>query len=507
MKKITPFLFLILALIGACKINNPNLPEWDIDLSVPLVNQHYYMRDLVDGVNIIADSTDAVYLRTEGDIDTPPITAIQVNLNLPSQEVPILSGTSTTGDLSLLDTESNNRISFGVIYTGILKSVYTGGSSNSESITISFNDLRRADGTTFSIDIDTSQQDMYHTLDGCLIGMFNAGNLMDILSFTVTAESSLPQNAFLGTVQLEVVNALQFSVFQGLLPDFEIGLQETAAHIDVEYPMGLENAVQLIEADILMVLENSIGFECEFQGYLYAKSENTGVEKTIPIIRENGTYYTVAPANGDMPSVTNIQFSNGVEEILAIMPNIIEIRDAKFIIRSNSITDIGTIKSGDAIIGTYTVNAPFRFILKNERIIVQEVNELKISQENQNRIRNNALSAGLNVKMVNKFPFGATAQLYFGTDPNLDVDLSSTYSFKKVVSFDAYNPNLSDHDQEFELDLNTDELLVFANPKAYMRWAFTFDATDGDISITASPADYIHLQTMIRAKILIAEDK
>ncbi|MDZ4122366.1 MAG: hypothetical protein U1C33_08080, partial [Candidatus Cloacimonadaceae bacterium] len=497
-KKLFLLLLIMFAMIGACTIKHPNLPEWDITLNVPLINEKYYMRDLVDSVNIIADTTDVVYLRSEGEVSTPNFGDVSFSLDFSSESIPLLAGQTYHGYVDVQDPDSDNELVYGVLSVGVLQSRFNRLDS-STSVSITFPDIRMENGSPFVFSPPANSGWEEYSLEGFRIGALNSGIILSQLQYFITISSSQPNGTPVGDLELNLSQRLQFSVFEGKLPGHRIDMNESTTTVDVEYPFGLENAIQLLEADLYLRLYNRIGFELEFHGEFYAVNNHTGQHRTIPILDANGDHFIISPAIGDQPSITNIEFSNNVNVLISIMPEHIELRNSYFIVRSGAASSIGMVKEADFIDGFFTIDAPFRFILLAERIIVRNEADIEISGSNQNRIRDNLMSAEMDIDMINNFPFGATVELFFGNSPTIDVDDPTTWNFKKSLHF--HSNQMNDGMQSFVLQLTKEELETFTRPHAYLRWAFTFDESITPITITASPMDYIHIKSMIRSDI------
>jgi hypothetical protein len=64
MKKYLVWILGILLLLSACDLKKPIIPQWDVTLKVPLLNEIYPVLDLVDGENILIDADCLMYLST-----------------------------------------------------------------------------------------------------------------------------------------------------------------------------------------------------------------------------------------------------------------------------------------------------------------------------------------------------------------------------------------------------------------------------------------------------------
>ncbi len=504
MKKLKLFVLVLLASLGACTIKSPVLPQWDITLNLPLINQKYYVKDLVDSVNIMVGDDDVMYLHSEGEISTAEFGDVAFSPQINTPSIPVLSGHVASDSFPLVDDESGFSISYGELSAGSIKVNFSDINPATQSIQITFVELLNPDLSPFQIAYEGSEGWSELDLAGCYLGTMSSGALVEELSFSISSSSSLPNNSYLGDIQILIDSPMQFSLFEGYLPNYILNLQDNDVELEISYPMGIESAIQLMEASLLINVTNRIGFECEFEGNLYAVNNTTGESRTIPVIDENGANYLIAPASQGQAQDTQINLTNNIESILSIMPDQFQFRDAFFRIHSLN-QAIGQVRNTDYIDGIYTINAPFHFILNSSRIIVKDEVEIEISKENQDRIRRNAIFAALAIEFKNNLPFGALAELYFGVEPEIDVDDPATYAFSRSVEF--HSVEVDEGQISVDMELTKNELDVFANPKVYMRWAFTFDDTITPIYITASPLDYIQIRSMMNAKLHIEEGK
>jgi len=170
----------------------------------------------------------------------------------------------------------------------------------------------------------------------------------------------------------------------------------------------------------------------------------------------------------------------------------------------NSGQGIGSVEIEDKVIADYTINAPMILILNDHEIVIRDEQEITIPEDNRNQIRDNALSASINILIKNTLPVGAAVELYFGDSPNIDVDNPDTYDFLKTAHIHSVATEAGW--QPLDITLSKPELDVFAQPSVYLRWAFTFESSNGQpVTIYARTTDYIHVKGMMLANILIEE--
>lgn len=190
---------------------------------------------------------------------------------------------------------------------------------------------------------------------------------------------------------------------------------------------------------------------------------------------------------------------------MQIMPHHIEIRDGLFKLRDGVSGAIGSVHAADQVTGSYTVDAPFEFLLLPHTFLLNEPKKLEISLENRDRIRKNAISAGLELQIKNMLPVGASATIYVDTDSLFSMADSLSYAFKREVSLGSVSENPGF--QPVNLSLNAEEMQIFSNPMLYFQLAFSFSSNGLPVTITASPSDYVQVKGMLKARVHIEDKK
>jgi len=79
------FLFIVLVIFSSCTIKKFEAPEWDVELTVPLINETYYMKDIADSTEdyIIAVVNDTMEFSISQELDT---TRVEDELKVDGQE-------------------------------------------------------------------------------------------------------------------------------------------------------------------------------------------------------------------------------------------------------------------------------------------------------------------------------------------------------------------------------------------------------------------------------------
>ena len=505
MKRYRFLLFAFLLFLAACNIEKPHLPSWDIDLDVPLLNETYLLADMVDNEYIYIGADNALYLQNSGNLSTPVIGDIEFYPEVAIGPLPIPSGIAVDGMFSANDTVEGYEISYGVIDRGAIKTYFTDVDPAVTSIVISFDGIYTPEGNPFQIVYNGSSNPQITSLAHHRVGIANSNTLLDHIGFTVRATSSKPNGAPVANLQLRIENSFQFSEFQGKLMNYSLLIEDNLESIDIDYPYGIEEAIQLLSARLALSFTNELGFVCEFQGNLLARNDITGATVTIPIKDDEGNNFLIDPAQGGIPETTELILRTGIAPLLQIMPHHIEVIDGVFKLKDGINGGIGVVHTTDQIRGSYTLDAPFNFLLLPHTFLLNEPLELEISAENRDRIQKNGISADLALQIRNMLPIGASATIYVDRDSLFAPDDSTSYAFKRAVSIKSVSeaPGF----QNVSFSLSETELQVFAHPKLYFQLAFSFKSNGLPVTITAAPSDYVQVRGKLRARVHIEEDK
>jgi hypothetical protein len=495
-------LVLMVFLLTSCNIKKFTMPTWDVNLNIPLLNEKFFVSDLIDSVNFFPGDNNSILFQTSGTLDTEPIGAISIPMDVDTGELPLQSGIILSDTFPLSNFQTGREVAYGLISEGELRVTFSDMSPLVQSVTLTL-DIMDSNGDSLSIEYPGTEGGYVIPLAGCSVGTEDSNTIIEHVDFTVSIIANVAPLTPVGSLRLGVIDDLVFTKFRGRIPSFTIDVVDNQSHIDIEYPWGIENAIQLQEANIVLHVENPIAYPCIINGDFYAVNYTTGQADTISLVDENGLPYSINPRVGDVPGITDITFSGNVDQLLRIMPEYIELRNANFQIE-NSSGEIGELNATDVISGDYIANSPFSFVLLPALITPRDTMKIEISQENSDTIRKNILSATMRVGILNQLPIGAETKMYFGTSSSISPDDSTTWAFQPKAAH-IYAKTEPNAEQIIQMNLTHDELMVFTNPVVYMKQTFLFDASDGAVTIMASPADYIQLQIMINVETHVEE--
>ncbi len=501
MKHTFAAIVVILLALSACDISDPRIPTWDVTLTVPLMNERYFLSELADTLNIQVGEDDVLMLTGTGEAETPPFGHVNFTPNVLVEDIPLVSGTEFDINIPLADPEGRVFLTYGKLTQGVLSYLIETIDPANTEVTMQIPTIRTPIGSALELTYDGAAGWHGYDLEECWIGVHNSGQQTEYLEIHFTVNSSQPDGTALGTAGLRIADQIGFSEFEGYLYDYERALTGTVTSINIDYPYDLEEAVQLQQANIFVEVTNEIGFSAELHGEFWAKNNRTGVERTVDILDEEGNHFAVTAATGDEPGITLFNFSDNVSEILQIMPDVIELRNSHILFNGGHDGVPGFVRDDEQVFCTYQVDAPFVFILYDHLIEAQEALKVDISEDNQDLISENILSTDLTFGITNKIPVGGTATVYFSDQDAIDITNPLTYNYSKSINMHSSQytgPDVDENDEQIiQLSLTHEELQLFTNPAVFMFWTFAFEASDGVITITASPADYVQVKCML----------
>jgi hypothetical protein len=479
------------------------MPTWDTTLNVPLMNKYYYVADLVDSVNFFADANNRVIFQTTGEVKTLEVGSIGIETDVSTGVLPLPSNRLIQAAIPFSDVANGREVSYGVFGAGRLRYQFSNINPALTGVQITFAEIQNAANQPLVIPYNQDSSWQWTNLAGYHIGVPGSNVIVDTIHISLWAESPLPVGTVIGNINLLMNDPLSFSRFRGRLTDYPLDVEDNDTSVDIDYPWGAENAIELQGATIHIDMTNEMEFDAEMHGYFWAKNFTTGEEDSIAVLDANARPYVIAGANGGLPTTTEIVFSGDVGRLLRLLPERIELRSAYFLIVSTNNT-IGELNYTDRIEGSYIADAPLTFTLHNSLVSPQDSVEIEITEDNRNKIRDNVLdSLYMNLFVTNRLPVGATANVYFGIDPNLDVNDNTTWKFTKTARIQSSQVDIGE--QSIPLWISNEDIMLFTNPKVYMKMTFSFDETTTPVTIYASMSDYIRVRGMLKVNVHVEQ--
>ncbi|HOV16651.1 MAG TPA: hypothetical protein PLF50_04055 [Candidatus Cloacimonadota bacterium] len=492
------FSLLILCLMFCgCEIKNFNLPSWNVNLKVPLINEHYYVSDLVDSVNFFMEN-DSIIVQASGDFEANPLNNIPVVLLDEPEDATLLSGIEATGSFSLSQAQDSIRLSYGIISQGEIDFNFSNMAPEVTSASLVFQEFRDNTGAPLTISYNNMTGWRSVNLEGYFFGQEGSDNVINQLDYDLHVTSSLPIGTPVGNLEIRMDGPVYFSLIRGIVTSYKILMNNSLANVDVEYPEGVSDAIQIKSAKITIDVHNPYSFACLMNGQIYGRNDD-GEEAVYNIPQSEA--YLIHPVNDASGGFTRLIFEGTeVNNLVQIMPTHVELREAFFSVY-NPNHQIGEMNIHELLNGTYIVRTPLVLEFTDKEIMPADSTEIEISDDNIDLIEENINDVHLMMSIVNRLPIGGQITLFFSTDPNFRPDVNDPSQLVKSAHLSA----LTYQEQEIDLNLDKNEIKMFTHPFVYMRLKIKFDNTNGPVSITATPEDYIGIRCMLQVNAHIEE--
>ena len=501
---------LILLALSACDIAEPHLPAWDVDFTIPLMNERFLVSELADSLDITIGDGDVLTLVNTGQAETPDFGHVNFTPGNIVNDIPLFAGENINLTLPLVDPTGTVFLSYGEFTQGYLRYQFDVVDPANTVAQMTLPDVVNDQGLPLQIQNNQFGSWQSFNLPDYHLGIKDSGLFQDSLRFVFSVQSDLPAGTPIGSVSLDLNNQFGFRVFQGYLYSYVRALEGVVSTIEIAYPFEIDEAIQLQQADIYIEVTNEVGFGAAFPGFIRSSNHRTGEVRVISVVDDEGNYFTVNPATAMGSTITQLDFSSNVSQILQIMPDTVEIFDSFLLINGGSNGNAGFVEEHNRIYCSYQIHAPFTFETFDHSFTRSEVTEVEISEESSDLITDSVLEAELTLEVVNRIPLGAAATVYIGTTPEIDPAQTASYAFSRTITLHSSQytgPDVNqDGEQEIQLALSEAEIGVFDNPMLYLLWTFTFEPSNGPVTITASPADYIQVKGMLRAKLHVEEN-
>ena len=188
MKKIFPVLFVALLLLSACEISKPHLPTWDVELTVPLINERYFVSDLADSVNLFVGENNVLTLIGTGETESQEFGDVIFNPEAILDPIPLLSGIVGNVTIPFIDPTNTVELIYGLVDNGTLSYYYDLDDPANTQVSLSFPDIRTSSGNPLTISGSSYPYWQDIDLAGCTIGIEHSGQVLNALSVVITIQ-------------------------------------------------------------------------------------------------------------------------------------------------------------------------------------------------------------------------------------------------------------------------------------------------------------------------------
>lgn len=497
-----------LALVIAGCIESWESPEWSVVMELPLMSNSYPIAGLVDDSTFTVSDNLIMFIHT-GEIEPLEIQRT-ININ-PKDSTFVFQNDSVTQNTFSLDEtgvfdnefghgKEDIEIEYAVIDECILQfQVFTPTAVDSASIR--FDDIYTPEGDQLRITLRADElagfsQTFQYNLAGHTIGTQNNTDVIVDIGFTLQSWASSP-----GASQLRIwfEDHMDFTHFRGNVLNKTFALETQTSDIDLDYPDNFFETVEPQDVYLEVTVQNEINFPISIFGDVVATNTETGESRRINFIHEGDAepYMVFEPATFDNPQI--MTFHDSIGYIMGISPDILRIENSYFLVVQQGYTGIaemvnGSANNDDIAQGDYAGKAPFKFIINNDTLTPDFLDEIQISADNRKNIEEYADSAHFILDVDNQYPIGTWVDFYFATSGDPDILYTENPELYPEVNFFRLPSRYLNvgPGQIVEYNWTREDILFFTQPEVYFGMKFTLDSSEGEV-IEFDYDDTIHI--------------
>ena len=513
------FIFLIIS----CTPETPASPNWDTNLKIPLINDTFSVSDLADSTTFEIEDDQIAFVH-DGDLEAAN-TPANMNINSKtSNYISIDTNTEISGQLpineeNIYDEENGLYETFQVSYGEVALwylMIETQINDPLDSLKIVFEEIYDENGNNFEVVYEESFNgfDTFN-LTNYIIGSIDNEQILENLNFNVFAYSNENQTD-IGHIRVFFKDHIYFSYFEGNLKNKTFPLMNYAQEIDIEYPDNLQETLLPQNVQMKLEITNRIGFDIRLFADMTAYNTETGDSVQINFDEDYSEQIIAeSAASVDNPTTSTVVLTESIDQLIEIFPNSMELKNARFIAaraEQNDPPQSGFADSYSVNEGTYTITAPFSFILYDNTIIPKKIFGSEITEQNQDYIDKYLISAELNLELLNRLPVGAAIDIYMSTENDSTIifhpedhpyipslyftDAQDTIRVNSADNSDINNPPVS---QMINLKLTETDMEFFQNDSIYTALKYHIDSTN-DQTIYVKPSDFVTVKGELKIK-------
>ncbi|MHB8580208.1 MAG: hypothetical protein ACYDA4_10155 [Ignavibacteriaceae bacterium] len=405
MRKFLPFLIIpLLVLVAGCMDipNNLVMPQWDVNLNVPIVNRSYALNDIIKTQNYISvqnpNTPNNIYL-IQSDNYSQTVGVSQfvqaAGTEATHANVPTNLGTQTLS----VPFPGGVTISSAVFTSGFLSYSFTNPSQQNVTINLSIPGVMKTDGTVFSQTIQLSPlatDSAQFNFSNYTYASSTPSNGMQIM---INATSNLP--TLIG-VSLYTKDFF-FSSATGYIPTKSLGIKTQSFGLNINKAKDYRNKITLGNADLsldasyLSSSSNPFGIQVKNLSIIGKRNDGSQISLTIPDSAKTFTF-TNRSKHFDFD-----QTNSSITSFIAFLPDSV-IVSAEYIMNPNNTN--GTVTSKDSV--SFTANFSTTSFLAISYASVKDTSSFgSISNNDRTKIRA-AQSAYITVNVQNGIPLNSS---------------------------------------------------------------------------------------------------
>ncbi len=506
--------------------NDVIMPQWDVDLNVPLLKKSYVLEDIVKSdkdPNISIDPIDSLYVIHSDDyLSSTGVSEFMQMTNESSSNDNILPVVENDSLQIYIPFPDSLKIDNAKFKTGAIAFNFVNHSALGDmNINIKIPGIIKPDGTSLSLDFIVHANRTYtsvYLLQGhsyqepanqislfkgqiWLIAKATSLDNLAYSSFNVTAKEMEFSYAE-GYIPTKVVHVNQDEYAVDLGSDIEkykdkVSLKDAILFVNASYKTNTSDPYDLEIKNLNIVGKRNSGAQEQLQFY-----ENTN-SPLSPVYRFN---------NGQLQKTFDETNSN-ITDFISFMPDSI-IVSADYVINPDDDKTYRTVNELDSVVFETNFTAKSSLILR--QTTVTDTLDVDISSDNRDQI-NKAQSASMTIEADNHIPMTAFFKITLA-----DSNYNPLFTLKGNDGVDSLQFTGAAVDQQTgevtetsgtsqSINLNTDEIKQLANAKyafisASIRTKDALDSNQNPPYVTVRPSDWINLKSFGNIKYRVNGD-
>jgi len=520
-----------------------HIPSWEVNLKLTLVDNTYRAVDLTSGINFEVVGNEMCFV-TNGTFEGITISQEQLRLEMDTStgensiplfpyDIPPTRIKFNTADLRIQVAEINSGNILFLFSDNIVPEII--------GINIKIEGIYPENGNR--INIDVTREDINNGYYSYKLGepphrIGRNNTFVDSLYVSLStsydhpnpvlippADPDNPLNGhglvryYFGTYEPEnnppVSNSpIDFEYIRGIIGGLEINAEDSEDDIDIDYPPGIEEAIDFRDPRIEFYITNAVGFTFKFSTKAKAINDRVSppVEETqnIPGGRDDPADWVLASVSDGTVTNKTIRFdkSDGIDNLLNVAPNKVEITNSKYELATPN--QVGFARLGETINGEYKAIIPFDFKFYPNvpiRLSDSPMQQIEIAEADRKEIEKN-IDKGedltFDIFLTNNFGITTWVDIFVATDSLrlyvAEPDSVSTDFRRLFIPDNLVTRNTRSHIPVVLTDLEKE---IFYKrefgPYIYMGLQFTF-AEGGTI---VRPEQSIHVLAGLRVRVKV----
>ena len=503
------FLFLCASILMSC-VDVPDeviLPEWDIELNVPIMNKKYTLKEIIktqEHISIDTSENNNIFLLQSGKyfVNSSLSEFVQINETSSLENVPTVTSQNDSF-IVYVQFPEGLEVDSGEFATGVINLNVDNPSSEYVSVILRLPTFHDPQGNNITIQTDVvsgGTNSVNFILDGYKyeIPPDQPAGLRNSFKIVVRAFSQQPGNIVYTDLSL---SDLSFRYVTGVLPSKSLGNKTSAYVFNVDEVEEYRDRAFLRDAKLNLRADYISMFNAqnvlEVRNLNIIAKRNDGTEL---LLRDNlnNTNFTLRMTNGNLSTVF-IEDNSNITDFISFFPDSVILR-AEYIVNPESSS--GTFSNLDSI--RFETDFSTRSYLALRTTTIEEQAQVIISEIDRQDIRNGK-EADIKFEIENGIPLLAWFKIdLFDENNNYLFTLTKNNAEGDSISFAA--ASVDGNGEVIEPNLNPDKNIMLDESRIqlfsrvhYIKYRVSFSTTNSNLNppqmIAIRPSNWIKMKT------------